>query len=170
MNNQQKRKCHNLGFSLVEIVIAVAIIGVLAGVSIPVYLGYVEKSRRQKWLTESENFRKSFEIAMTDVCSKGYDPQPSKVVLYNGTLHELWGSDYGTYVKDVVEQSFGENYGDIANVTVQIDDQGGTDYIYVEFLRGAKSYKYYFFTKPQFKNTVPSGHIEELSGGWYIQE
>tara|TARA_Y100000588_G_scaffold315738_1_gene344002 strand:+ start:172 stop:627 length:456 start_codon:yes stop_codon:yes gene_type:complete len=44
MFNRIKQKI-NEGFTLVEILIVVVIIGILAAVAVPVYLGYVEKSR-----------------------------------------------------------------------------------------------------------------------------
>lgn len=42
---EQKRKLNNGGFSLVELIIVIAIMVVLVGVLAPTYLRYVEKSR-----------------------------------------------------------------------------------------------------------------------------
>ncbi|PIE84995.1 hypothetical protein CSA08_04300 [Candidatus Gracilibacteria bacterium] len=41
--NSKKR-----GFTLIEILIAVAIIGIIAGIAIPSYRGYIKKSKTQK--------------------------------------------------------------------------------------------------------------------------
>lgn len=45
MNHVTEKKLNNKGFSLVELIIVVAIMAVLVGVLAPQYLKYVEKSR-----------------------------------------------------------------------------------------------------------------------------
>ena len=45
MNHEAKKKLNNKGFSLIELIIVVAIMAVLIGVLAPQYLKYVEKSR-----------------------------------------------------------------------------------------------------------------------------
>ncbi len=44
--NKKQKKMNNKGFSIVELIIVIAIMAVLVGVLAPTYLGYVEKSRK----------------------------------------------------------------------------------------------------------------------------
>ena len=50
MNNKK-----NKGFSLIELIVVVAIMAVLVGVMAPAYLRYVEKARRQTCYTNMDN-------------------------------------------------------------------------------------------------------------------
>ncbi|MEG1242930.1 MAG: prepilin-type N-terminal cleavage/methylation domain-containing protein, partial [Oscillospiraceae bacterium] len=44
-NKLQKAKANNKGFTLVELIVVIAILGVLMAVLVPQYIQYVEKSR-----------------------------------------------------------------------------------------------------------------------------
>lgn len=57
------KKMNNKGFSLVELIIVIAIMAVLMGVLAPQFLKYVESSRKQKDESAAEEIRNAIEIA-----------------------------------------------------------------------------------------------------------
>ncbi len=58
----------NKGFSLVELIVVVAIMAVLVGILAPAYLSYVEKTRRGADEDMAEEVRHSIEIAAAEIC------------------------------------------------------------------------------------------------------
>lgn len=57
-------KKNNKGFSLVELIVVVAIMAVLVGVLAPAYLKYVENSRISKDENNAEEFKHAVEVAL----------------------------------------------------------------------------------------------------------
>ena len=66
MNHEVKKELNNKGFSLIELIIVVAIMAVLIGVLAPQYLKYVEKSRQSADLASYESIISAIETYATD--------------------------------------------------------------------------------------------------------
>lgn len=50
------RERKNTGFTLIEMIIVVALIGIISAIAIPQYLGYLENSKRQSAISVLEQF------------------------------------------------------------------------------------------------------------------
>lgn len=98
----QKRK-NNKGFSLVELIVVVAIMAVLIGVLVPTLVRNVEKSKKQKDISTVEEVRNQLTIALADekysalsgtiTCNNG------KVELNASSSADIPGENAADYIK-----------------------------------------------------------------------
>lgn len=89
--NKKQKSLTNKGFSLVELIIVIAIMAVLIGVLAPQYLKYVEQSRLQKDNQAIAEIANSIKIAManetinTSVSGSATIPSSGKVYSFPAT-------------------------------------------------------------------------------------
>ena len=98
---------NNKGFSLVELIVVVAIMAVLIGVLVPTLVRNVEKSKKQKDVSAVEEVRNQMTIALADekysslsgtiTCDNG------KVELVAASANALTGDNAADYIKEVCQ-------------------------------------------------------------------
>ena len=78
------------GFTLVELLIVLAIIGTLAGLAVPMYLGHREKLRGEEVVADIRRI----ELKVTQYVSERDVPPPSLNDLPGITRKDPWGRNY----------------------------------------------------------------------------
>lgn len=91
-----KKELNNKGFSLVELIIVIAIMAVLMGVLAPQYLKYVKQSKRSTDITNAENIATAVnaEIADGETSTNGNGKiKVASGTAYTGSASQLLVSD-----------------------------------------------------------------------------
>ena len=86
------KKSNNKGFSLVELIVVVAIMAVLVGVLAPAYLRYVEKSRAQKDASAVAEVVEAIKVAASE--EKCFNAIDADGIQYQGTATGFAMSGY----------------------------------------------------------------------------
>ncbi len=95
----------NKGFSLVELIVVIAVMAILVGVAVPVYSSYIEKSQKaadQQLVDEIEHALALYYASNASDIAKG-----SFVVLHVDAATDNVTTGWG---EDVMKQTFGDNW------------------------------------------------------------
>lgn len=102
------QKKDNKGFSLVELIVVVAIMAVLMGILVPTLVRNVEKSKKQKDLSGIEEIRSTMEKCLADENFSAIDGTVSctggKVIISTATATGSNVTDFADYQKEVASQ------------------------------------------------------------------
>lgn len=136
-----KKKKDNKGFTLVELVIVIAILAILVGILAPQYTKYVEKSRKSADVNNMEELVKAVEVYVIDSATKDAVKKQDTVTLSldkdgvkvggtkltKTTADSMFVNAFNEYVKnwDSVVLKGKHWTGNAISVEVAFDEQGG---------------------------------------------
>lgn len=137
------KKKDNKGFSLVELIIVVAIMAILVGLLAPQYLKYVEKSRKsadasnlnemvqavQVYAADSDTTLKAGDYAIT-IGTTGTTLNPNNDVAFTAALTQAVPDYAKTKLKSNKWDSTGNGGTTSLTATIHVDAAGGTTVTY----------------------------------------
>jgi len=76
------------GFTLIELIVVIAIIGVLAAILVPTMLGYVRKSKISSANSAASSVYKAINSALTELDEEGIDVGGDYILQYDGSTKQ----------------------------------------------------------------------------------
>lgn len=161
-------KKNQQGFSLIELIIVIAIMAILIGVMAPSLLRYIEKTKETKRIADADTFRRCYEIANIDVTTyQGITPESGGFL---NILNNAWETDgtpgndaYTQAVKKELDEIYTSKYDKLnMNISLGFLPSGEMYALYIQYNIGGKKYNYAYKPAAEF---LP--RFEEISGGWY---
>lgn len=112
------RKMDNKGLSLVELIVAIAIMAILVGAIAPQMFKYVERAKQVKVEKETSEFMRAAQIALVDVTAQGKAPESDSIKnkTVSSSPYYKSGTKYGNITNYSVHDGFKSNAG-YSNVT-----------------------------------------------------
>lgn len=134
----------NHGFSLVELIVVIAIMAILVGIITPAYLSYVEKTRVQRDESAAGEIYRAAEIV---VYTAEYDITEQVLVTFSSNGIQLSASFLSdTEAENILKDHFGDRYSTATPVSKKYKDM---------------TYKVTIEAPPE------GSDIPRLSDGWY---
>lgn len=128
-------KKNNKGFSLVELIIVIAIMAILAGALAPALIKYINKSRRSADISNADTIRSACQTALSnpaafDACANA---ESNGVATFTSTALGQGGTDFTDETKSILggtdlTQKYGAHKGDAFSVTIKTADNEVTVY------------------------------------------
>lgn len=119
---KKERKMNNRGFSLVELIIVIAIMAILAAILAPQLMRYVDKARKSTDISNCNSIKVAVETALADEAA--YQNAPTGSFTFNGSAPSdaaLEAGDFKTELTKIIGDWPSVKQKGAANFKVTID-------------------------------------------------
>lgn len=119
----KEKKKNKKGFSLIELIIAIAILVVLTGLLAPQFMKHVQKARQAKAMQELDSIAQALQVAYIEAVESGKVETRGGIAIYRG---EAFKKDRELDLK--IEKSMKQSIGSekMKNISIYTDDGAGT--------------------------------------------
>lgn len=89
------------GFTLVELIVVIAILGILAGIAVPAYSGYIKKANEAADMTQLDAIKTAVTFVYAEKHLNDNPPatEPDTITVTNGAVTAPAGIDISAYYK-----------------------------------------------------------------------
>jgi len=144
------KKANNNGFTLVELVIVVAILGVLSAITIYAYVSFVEKARLRADEVHAQNIKNALSIYIY----KSNDTNVSRLLAVGTGPTDV--DKVITALQGVIDRKYGPYLEDIGGPPASADD-------YNPKAKGRNGWIISINTSNSYVNVVPSTTVDNLT-------
>ena len=128
-------KANKKGFTLIEMIVVIAIIGVLAAILVPSMSGYISQAKESKKQANARTVYTAAQAAVTGLEAK--DSVEAKTYYSDPTGDKDTNDDLFNKIKDLIGAA---NYGNFAQIEVTVDTNGAVTGVKVTDSSGDTKY------------------------------
>lgn len=176
MNDKKKD-----GFSLIELIIAIAILVILTGLLAPQFMKYVEQAKRAKIIRAMDSFYESIQVAYIEALEESEDRSiGDNAFIIQGKPGFESDNSFDKILCQNAKEIIGEDIK-YTNIIIQFDKSGmnGNEPIiesyYISgisisyFPQGLSFTDYYYFVDGTMSNSARPGNYGECKNGQFIK-
>jgi len=125
----------NKGFSLVELIVVIAIMAILVGVAVPVYTSYISSAQKSADIQLSDEVKHAIEIGLVGDKDKPADFGGGVVVVLSGTGARVEGDDAEdkAFIEGILADTFGGSWASDLKLKYDGWESGTASTVYVDF-------------------------------------
>lgn len=165
------------GFSLIELIIAIAILIILTGLLAPQFMKYIDQARRAKMIKTLDSAYSSALVAYTETLSVGNDHAiRDNVVIKGGKAisNNQWEKEFASQLTSLIPEE------DLEHITIFLgfkEEYSGDKSMDTTYIEGAFVYYYpdmedfgnFYYLMDGINYTNESGKYGEYVNGKYIK-